>query len=76
VTAQGTYYPDFFWSGPGVIVEGDGAVKYQKAEAFVQEKQREQVLRDLGFTVVRWLAREVMLTPQAVVERVSRAVAL
>jgi hypothetical protein len=61
VTAQGAYYPDFFWSGPGVIGEVDGAVKYQTAEAFVQEKQREQVLRDLGFTVVRWLAREVML---------------
>lgn len=73
VTPAGTFYPDFFWSGLRVIGEVDGAVKYEAAKAFVAEKQREQLLRDLGFTVVRWLAREIMLTPHVVVERVSRA---
>ena len=73
VTARGTFYPDFHWAEHRVIGEVDGAVKYEAAEAFVAEKQREQVLRDLGYTVVRWLAREIMLTPEVVVARVSRA---
>jgi very-short-patch-repair endonuclease len=76
VTPAGTFYPDFFWDGPRVIGEVDGAVKYQAADAFVAEKQREQVLRDMGFVVVRWLALEIMLTPHVVVERVSRALGL
>ncbi|HET7724171.1 MAG TPA: DUF559 domain-containing protein [Propionibacteriaceae bacterium] len=76
VTAAGTFYPDFFWSDQRVIGEVDGAVKYQAADAFVAEKQREQILRDLGFTVVRWLAREIMLTPQVVVARVARGLGL
>lgn len=76
VTTAGTFYPDFFWSDQRVIGEVDGAVKYEAADAFVAEKQREQVMRDLGFTIVRWLAREIMLTPEVVVARVSRALAL
>ncbi len=76
VTSHGTFYPDFFWSGPRVIGEVDGAVKYQTPDAILQEKQREQILRDLGYTVVRWLAREIMLAPQVVLDRVSRALGL
>ena len=39
----------------------------------VREKQREQVLLDEGNRFVRWMAREVMLTPHVVVDRVARA---
>ncbi len=73
VTPRGTFYPDFFWCEQRVIGEVDGAMKYENAAAFVDEKVREQILRDLGYAVVRWLAREVMLTPRVVVERVARA---
>jgi very-short-patch-repair endonuclease len=59
-----------------VIGEVDGAIKYQDASAFVLEKQREQILRDLGYIIVRWLAREIMLTPWVVIERVERALSL
>jgi len=48
-------------------------VKYTDALAVVREKEREQALRDLGFTVVRWLAKEIMARPQVVVTRVARA---
>lgn len=75
-TAHGTFYPDFFWPELGVIGEVDGAIKYENTDAFVQEKQREQILRDLGYIVIRWLAREIMLTPWVVIERVSRALSL
>ena len=42
----------------------------------MQEKLREQVLRDLGFRIVRWLAREIMVEPWVVVERVARELGL
>ena len=39
----------------------------------MDEKEREQLLRDLGYRMVRWLAKEIMLTPELVVARVARA---
>jgi very-short-patch-repair endonuclease len=72
-TPHGTFYPDFFWPELRVIGEVDGAIKYENADAYVEEKQREQILRDLGYIVIRWLAREIMLTPWVVIERISRA---
>jgi very-short-patch-repair endonuclease len=42
----------------------------------VQEKQREQRLRDAGFSIVRWLAAEIMLRPAIVVDRVARALSV
>jgi hypothetical protein len=72
-TPLGTLFPDCLWPDQRLIGECDGAVKYAQADAYVQEKRREQVLRDLGFGMVRWLGREIMLQPQVVVDRVSRA---
>lgn len=77
-TPTGIAYPDCLWrgfgaKGRGVIGECDGAVKYSDARVYVEEKEREQLLRDLDFDVVRWLAKEIMLTPQVVVARVGRA---
>lgn len=73
---MGRLYPDFLWPSQRVIGEVDGAVKYDDRNAFVLEKQREQVLQDLGFVIVRWLAKEIMLTPWVVVARVARALSL
>lgn len=75
-TPHGTFYPDFFWPDLLVIGEVDGAIKYEIAGAYVEEKRREQILRDLGYIVIRWLAREIMLTPWIVIDRVSRALSL
>jgi hypothetical protein len=72
-TSHGTFYPDFLWPELRVIGEVDGAIKYQNADAYVEEKRREQILRDLGYIVIRWLAREIMLTPTVVIDRVARA---
>jgi len=75
-TRGGNFYPDFLWPERRVIGEVDGAIKYQDASAFVLEKQREQILRDLGYIIVRWLAHEIMVTPWVVIERVERALSL
>lgn len=72
-TAAGVFFPDCYWSEVGLIGECDGAVKYADSNAYVHEKQREQALRDAGYPVVRWLAKEIMTRPSVVVERVRRA---
>ena len=74
-TRLGILYPDFYWPGLGLVGECDGAVKYADAKGYVNEKVREQVLRDLGYRIVRWLAKEIMLTPHVVMERIARALA-
>ncbi|MCW5953915.1 MAG: hypothetical protein KIT69_16820 [Propionibacteriaceae bacterium] len=71
-TPKGTLYPDFFWREHGLIGEVDGAVKYNDPVAHVKEKEREQLLRDLGYRMVRWLGREIRLEPWVVMERVAR----
>ena len=52
---------DFGWPKHGVVGEFDGMVKYSRAltgqdpaEAVFDEKRREDALRALGLTVVRW----------------------
>lgn len=71
-TPSGPTFPDFWWSALRVAGECDGAGKYSDAQAFAREKEREQLLEDLGISVVRWLAKEIMLQPNLVVDRVSR----
>ena len=72
-TPAGTLYPDFYWHRARLVGEADGAVKYHDQAAILREKEREQVLRDLGFRIVRWLGAEVLSRPDVVVDRVRRA---
>ena len=74
-TPMGKVYPDFLWEDLKLIGECDGAIKYDDSAAYVLEKEREQVLRDLGYRFVRWLAKEIMLEPAVVMERIARALA-
>lgn len=76
VTAGGTFFPDFYWKEAGLIGECDGAVKYTEPGAFVREKEREQLLKDAGYRVVRWQAKEIIYRPEEVVARVARALAV
>lgn len=71
-THRGTFFADALWDDK-LIGECDGAVKYSDAGAYVREKEREQVLRDLGYRFVRWQAKEIMSSPKVVVDRVARA---
>jgi very-short-patch-repair endonuclease len=38
----------------------------------MREKEREQVLRDLGFRIVRWSGKEIHLSPSVVMDRIER----
>jgi len=75
-TAAGVFFTDCYWREQRLIGEADGAVKYGESGAFVAEKEREQYLRDQGFRMVRWLGKEIVHTPQVVVDRVARALGL
>ncbi|MEA4943031.1 MAG: DUF559 domain-containing protein [Propionicimonas sp.] len=73
VTARGSFYPDFLWRAERLIGEADGAEKYRSGEIMLAEKEREQILRDLGFRFVRWLGREIIWKPAIVMARIERA---
>lgn len=45
---------DFLWRAAGVVGECDGRVKYATREDLYREKRREDDLRALGLTVIRW----------------------
>lgn len=68
-----TYYPDFLWPDVMLIVECDGAVKYSDRRDLLDEKVREDALRELGYRFIRVLARDIMLRPEWVIERIRRA---
>ncbi|MFT3969100.1 MAG: DUF559 domain-containing protein [Micropruina sp.] len=74
-TPLGTLYPDCLWAEERLIGECDGAVKYADKASIVHEKEREQALRDLGFRMVRWLAKEIMTRPDLVMDRIARELA-
>lgn len=66
------FYADFAWPEFGVIGEADGLEKYQGA-AVANERDREEKLRALGWVVVRWLYRDIVLRPGWVIEMVHAA---
>lgn len=69
------FYLDFYWEDLGVIGEVDGATKYAGEQGIIDEKEREQVLRDTGAGMVRWLGKEIAVRPDDVMDRVRRALA-
>ena len=70
---EGNLHPDCYWPDANLVGECDGAVKYADHEGYVREKEREQLLRDMGYRIKRWQAKEIMLTPNVVVARIARA---
>ena len=73
---------DFVWPSVGVIGEFDGRVKYGRelapdhdpVKALWHEKLREDLLRDLGWQVVRWVWADLD-DPRAWFSRLDRAFA-
>ena len=72
-TPIGTFFADCLWEDQRLIGECDGAVKYADAQGYVLEKEREQALRDEDFRFVRWQAKEAVLRPLRMIERITRA---
>ncbi|MFD6857543.1 hypothetical protein ACFWCF_09390 [Rhodococcus sp. NPDC060090] len=66
------YRLDFFWEEDGVAGEFDGLGKYSDRRDLVNEKFREDALRDLGLGVIRWNWAELDRF-DVVVQRFARA---
>jgi very-short-patch-repair endonuclease len=58
-----------------VLVEFDGAVKYEDRRALYEEKQREDALRRAGWVLVR-LVWSDLADPRRVERRIAAALAL
>ncbi|GAA3572772.1 hypothetical protein GCM10022197_31900 [Microlunatus spumicola] len=73
---------DFAWPELRTIGEFDGRVKYGRllgkdddgGDAVFREKQREDLLRELGWQVVRWVWAD-LAHPEVIAERLRRAFA-
>lgn len=60
--------PDFLWPGPKRIVEVDGFKTHGTRHAFENDRARDRRLKLMGYEVIRFTWRDVMLRP----ERVAR----
>lgn len=70
---------DFAWPGAGVVGEFDGKVKYvgtpgDVATTVMNEKRREQAIRDLGWVLVRWGWADLS-DPETFRDRILKALA-
>lgn len=71
---------DFGWAAQRVVAEFDGRIKYGRllrqdqdaSDVVYREKQREDMLRDLGWEVVRWVWAD-LAHPEVIAERLRRA---
>ena len=64
---------DMWWPDFKVIGEADGLGKYDDILDLRAEKIREDRLRRLGLTVVRWTWEEIWSAPREVVARIERS---
>lgn len=63
---------DFLFKEQRTIVEFDGRVKYTEPQVLFQEKQREDALRALGYTVVR-IVWDDLAQPHRVLAKITAA---
>ena len=64
---------DMLWREWRIVGEADGAVKYNSRDDLLREKEREDRIRSLGYSFVRWTWREIMTEPQSVARRIRKA---
>jgi len=67
---------DHLWPDPWVIAEGDGRGKYTTSARFVEEKQRQRYMEDLGFTFTRYDWDDATSGKKALGTRVERQLAI
>lgn len=64
---------DMYWPELGVVGEADGAIKYQTRDDLLKEKHREDRIRALGLSVVRWTWSEIWQESGEVARRIRTA---
>ncbi len=69
----GAYEVDFLWRTERLVVEVDGYAFHSSLPAFERDHVRDADLDDAGFRVRRVTWRQLTQTPEAVAERIRRA---
>ena len=64
---------DFLWPARWTVGEADGRQKYGLPETLWAEKRHEDLLRELGYEVVRWTWDDVKNHPAETAERIRAA---
>jgi very-short-patch-repair endonuclease len=72
----GRFEVDFCWARQGVIVEIDGYPFHSSRAALERDHRRDAELQQMGFVVIRILARELAVAPERVLARAVSALAL
>lgn len=72
-TRIGTFFLDFLWPEHRLVGECDGAMKYTDPRVLVEEKVREDAVRETGHRVLRWMGVDPMLHPHDLMGRIGRA---
>ncbi len=72
-TRIGTVFPDFLWPEHKLVGECDGAMKYMDPRTLVEEKVREDAVRETGHRVLRWMGADPMLHPDELIGRIAWA---
>ena len=71
----GHYEVDFLWRRQRLVVEVDGFAFHGDRLAFERDRLRDADLQVAGFRLIRVTWRQLTAQPQAVIERISRALA-
>jgi hypothetical protein len=72
-TRIGTVFADFLWPEHRLVGECDGAMKYTDPQTLVDEKVREDAIRETDHRVLRWMGRDTMVRPDLLIARIARA---
>lgn len=70
----GRYRLDFADPGRMLAIEVDGLAYHNGQESFIKDQRRQRDLQALGWTVVRFAAKEVLDDPSACLREVARLV--
>lgn len=74
-TRIGVVFPDFLWREQRLVGECDGAMKYVDPRVLLEEKVREDAVRETDHRVLRWTGKETMVRPDLLMDRIGRALA-
>jgi very-short-patch-repair endonuclease len=63
------YIPDFYCSEAKLVIEADGPIHNFKKE---YDKNRDEVLKTLGLTILRFTNNEILKDPQSILKSIKQ----
>jgi very-short-patch-repair endonuclease len=72
----GRHEVDFLWTAERLVVEVDGYAYHSNRAAFERDRARDAALQAAGYRVMRATWRQINSSPEALIARVARALAV